>query len=173
MKKAILVVVAIILISGVGLWIAGKDTRVVTTEINISATPEKVWSVLANIEGWKDWSPIIKESSGKAVVNSKLVITMSGKNGKDGEAGQTYEPFITNIEDSKNLTWSATMGPSFVMTNGKVLELEPTSFGTRLIHKETFSGMMVPLMWGMVQKNVPKMLDSMNEALKKLVEKKS
>lgn len=170
MKTVLLVVVAMILISGVSLWIAGKDTKVVTTQIDISATPEKVWSVLANIEGWKDWSPIIKESRGKAALNSKLVITMSGKNGKEGEAGQTYEPFITKIEDSRNLTWSATMGPSFVMTNGKVLELEETSTGTRLTHKETFSGMMVPLMWGMVQKNVPQMLNSMNIALKNLVE---
>ena len=123
-----------------------------------------------NIEAWKDWRPIIKDSSGTAAAGSKLVITMISEEGKSGKPGPKYEPVITVFEPSKNLTWIANMGANFIMTNGKVLELEETSSGTRLIHKETFSGMMVPMMWGKVQQNVPKMLDSMNEALKKLVE---
>ncbi len=52
------------------------------------------------------------------------------------------------------------------MTNDKVFELEATNTGTRLIHKELFSGMFVPLFWSSVEKNVPSMLDAMNEALK-------
>ncbi|MDA8792135.1 SRPBCC domain-containing protein [Bacteriovoracaceae bacterium] len=170
MKKIGIVGLVLIVVAGAGLWLSGKETRVVTTEIEISASPDEVWMVLANIEGWKDWSPIIKDSKGNAALEEKLIITMSGHNGKEGKAGQTYEPVITNFEESKNITWTANMMADFIMTNGKVLELEETSTGTKLVHKETFSGMMVPLMWGMVEQNVPKMLDSMNEALKNVVE---
>ncbi|MEO0335518.1 MAG: SRPBCC domain-containing protein, partial [Pseudomonadota bacterium] len=162
--------VAILLIAVVGLFLAGKDTRVVSTEIEIASSPEKIWGVLLNIDEWKSWSPIIKDSKGEVALNSKLVITMSGHDGKEGKAGQTYEPVVTVLEANKNMTWTANMGSDFLMKNGKVLELVPTENGTKLIHKETFSGLMVPLMWGMVQENVPRMLDSMNEALKKLVE---
>ena len=55
-----------------------------------------------------------------------------------------------------------------IRANGKVIELEKTDSGTRFVHKETFSGLMVPMMWGQVQANVPKMLDSINQALKAL-----
>ena len=97
---------------------------------------------------------------------------MISEEGKDGKPGPQYEPVITVFDSPQNLTWTATMGPGFVFTNGKILELEATDSGTRLIHKETFSGMMTSLMWSSVQKNVPGMLDSMNRALKERVEGK-
>ena len=59
------------------------------------------------------------------------------------------------------------------MTNDKVFELEEISSGTRLIHKELFSGMLVPVFWGKLNKGVIPMLKSMNEALKIKAEKRS
>ena len=59
----------------------------------------------------------------------------------------------------------------FVMTNDKVFELEATGSGTRLIHKELFSGMLVPLFWSKFETGVPPMLNSMNDALKRIAEK--
>jgi hypothetical protein len=172
MKKTSMGIMALIVFAAIGLWVAGKDTRVITTEIEINASPDKVWTVLANINDWKNWSPIIKDSSGEAKMDSKLVITMISEEGKEGKPGPRYEPVITVFEKYKNLTWSAKMMAGFVMTNGKVLILEKTSLGTKLIHKETFSGLMVPMMWGKVQENVPEMLDLMNSTLKKIVEDK-
>jgi len=61
----------------------------------------------------------------------------------------------------------------FLFTNDKVFEFEETRSGTLLIHKELFSGMLVPLFWGYLNNGVPPMLNSMNEALKKTAEKRS
>ena len=170
MKKIMVGAIGVLFLGALTLWFMGKETRTITTQIEISAAPEKVWDVLTNIAAWKEWSPIIKDSSGSAKSGSKLTITMVSDEGKDGKPGPKYEPTVTTFDEAKNMTWTATMGPGFVMTNGKVFELQATETGTLLIHKETFSGMMVPMMWSKVQQNVPKMLDSMNEALKKLVE---
>jgi len=145
--------------------------REIKTEIEIAAPPAKVWNILTDIEKWKDWSPVIVDSSGTASLGSKLRITMCGKDGKEGKAGPTYEPVITIFEAPKKLQWKATMMAEFVMTNGKVLELEETASGTRLIHRETFSGMMIPMMWGHMEIGVPPILNSMNEALKSMAEK--
>jgi len=171
MKKIIITVLILILISGLILWAKGKDMREIKTEIDIAATPEKVWNILTDIEKWEEWSPIINKSSGSPSLGSKLSITMCGEDGKEGKAGPKYEPVITILEEPKNFTWRAKMMAGFIMTNGKVFELEEIGTGTRLVHKETFSGLMVPMFWGHVEKNVPKMLDSMNEALKTLIEK--
>ncbi len=62
------------------------------------------------------------------------------------------------------------MMAGFVLSNDKVFELEETASGTRLVHKELFSGLMVPLFWSSVQRGVPTMLNAVNAALKARVE---
>jgi len=59
----------------------------------------------------------------------------------------------------------------FIFTNYKVFELEETTSGTLLTHKEMFKGLLAPIFCGQMEKGVPPMLNSMNKALKDLVEK--
>lgn len=141
----------------------------IKTEIEIAASPSKVWGILTDINKWHEWSPVINKSKGIATVGSQVDITMCGK--EAGSDGPSYSPKITKLEEAKYFSWSATMMAGFMFTNGKVFELEGTSTGTRLTHKETFSGMMVSMMWGQMEKGVPPMLNSMNKALKELAEK--
>ncbi|MFT4713209.1 MAG: hypothetical protein ACJAVI_004288 [Candidatus Azotimanducaceae bacterium] len=164
MKKILLVVAAILLAACLALWVKGNAMREIKTEIEISAPASEVWAILTNIDDWENWSPIINQSSGEASLGSALSITMMSE--EEGKDGPKYSPLITNLDDSKLFRWRAIMMAGFVMTNDKVFQLEETSTGTRLIHKELFSGMVVPLFWSNVEKNVPAMLNSMNEALK-------
>ena len=62
------------------------------------------------------------------------------------------------------------MMSEFMFTNDKVFELVKTETGTRVIHKELFKGLLVPLFWGKLTESAPSMLDSMNTALKEKVE---
>ena len=93
---------------------------------------------------------------------------MIGK--EKGTDGPNYAPIITQLIEARNMTWTATMMAGFVMTNGKTLELEETSSGTKLTHKETFSGLMSVLMWSHMKEGVPPILNSMNQALKEQAE---
>ncbi|MBT4763208.1 MAG: SRPBCC domain-containing protein [Bdellovibrionaceae bacterium] len=169
MKKLIIILVWVILTGFIFLAIEGNDMKEIRTEIEIAAPPTKVWSILTDIDKWQEWSPVINKSKGTATLGSKLDITMCGK--EKGTDGPRYYPKITKLDKDKLLQWSAKMMAGFIMTNGKILKLEETSTGTKLIHKETFSGMMVPMMWSHMEKGVPPMLNSMNEALKEYAEK--
>jgi len=142
--------------------------REIQTEIEITAPLPKVWSILTDIENWKEWNPIINQTSGTASLGSKLSIIMRGKDGKEG---QRYMPIVTNFEEPKYFRWRGKMMAEFLFTNDKAFELEKTSTGTRLIHREMFSGILVPMFWGKLNQFVPSMLKSMNDALKKSVEK--
>jgi uncharacterized protein YndB with AHSA1/START domain len=42
------------------LWIQGKDMHEITSEIEIAATPEKVWGTLTDINGWNKWNLLEK-----------------------------------------------------------------------------------------------------------------
>jgi len=144
--------------------------RELRTQIEIAAPLTKVWSILTDFDNWKEWNPIVNQASGVASLGAKLSITMRGKDGKDA---MKYMPVVTNVEEPKSLRWRATMMAGFLFTNDKAFELEEIDSGTRLIHREEFSGILVPIFWSKLNKGVIPMLRSMNEALKIMVEQRS
>jgi len=167
--KRIFQILGVLILAGIAyLAIAGQNMQTITTEIEIDAPPEKVWSVLTDIEKWQDWSSVINASSGQAAQGSTVTITMIGK--EAGKDGPTYSPEILVMDEPKLLHWRAHMMAGFIFTNDKIVELEKTDSGTKLTHKETFKGMMAALMKSQMEKGVSPILNSMNEALKKVAE---
>jgi len=142
--------------------------RELRTEIEIAAPLTKVWGILMDFENWKEWNPIVNQASGAAFMGSELSITMRGKDGKDANK---YSPVIVKFEEPKSFCWRAKMMAGFLFSNDKVFELEEIASGTRLIHIEKFSGILVPMFWSKLDKGVLPMLKSMNDALKELAEK--
>lgn len=169
-KKLILIIFVLILAACLVLWIKGNALREIQTSIEIEATPEQVWGVLTDIDHWDKWNPIIISASGTASVGTELTITMRGEEGKDGPK---YMPVVTSLQEPELFEWRAKMIAGFIFTNGRVFMLEKINGGTRLINKETFKGMMVPLFWNKLNSHVPAMLNEMNVALKNRVEKGS
>ena len=141
--------------------------REIKTEIVISAPVPKVWNVLTNFNGWQEWNPVVNKTSGTSTLGSELSIVMKGEDGNDGAK---YAPVVTISEEPKSFCWRAKMMAEFLFTNEKVFELEKTASGTRLIHKELFKGLLVPIFWGKINGGVPDILNSMNSALKTQVE---
>ena len=169
MKKILLIVIALAGAGIIYLAVAGGKLQEIKTEIEISAPPSKVWSIMSDINKWQEWSPIIKESHGMASAGSELSITMIGK--EQGKDGPEYNPVITELNEPYYFRWQAHMMAGFIFTNYKIFELEETSSGTRLIHREQFKGLLAPIFCGQMEKGVPPMLNSMNRALKDLAEK--
>lgn len=153
---------------GVGSYLVwfteGINKKELRTEIDIGASSTEVWNILVNINSWKEWNPIISNSSGEVSVGSKLIMEMKGKG---DEAGPKYEPVITKLEEPNIFHWRAKMGFEFLFTNDKFMELQTVGSGTKLIHREEYSGLLVPIFWDMLEEGALPMLNSMNEALKK------
>ncbi len=168
MKRAFQIIGIILLLGIVYLSIAGRNMQTVSTEIDIQASPEKVWSILTDIDKWHKWSPTINASSGDAAVGSTVTITMMSK--EAGKDGPKYNPTFLRLDEPNTFHWRAHMMAGFIFTNDKIIELEKTDTGTKLTHKETFKGLMAAMMKGQMDKGVPPMLNMMNEALKELAE---
>ncbi|MCJ8315313.1 MAG: hypothetical protein HRU38_25025, partial [Saccharospirillaceae bacterium] len=58
----------------------------------------------------------------------------------------------------------------FMFTNDKIFELSQDGAITTVIHKESFSGLMVSLFWKKLEAGVPDMLNTTNAALKTKLE---
>lgn len=142
----------------------------IVTETDINATPEEVWTILADIGQWANWSPIINQSKGKLAPGEVLELTMAGK--AEGQNGPAYKPVVIDVEANKRFCVRAKMIAGFLFTNEKEFELEATDKGTHLFHREIFKGWLVPVFCSQMEKGVPGMLNAMNKALKDKVEYK-
>ena len=169
LKKILVSFLSLVLVGLLYLYQEGKDMREISSEIEIAAPPAKVWGLITQFDRWHEWSPIIKASSGRAGLGEKIDITMVGMS--EESTGPRYSPTITVFDEPKNLRWRAHMMAPIVFTNDKLFELEETPSGTRLVHKELFSGLLAPIFCGQMEEGVPPMLDAMNMALKELAEK--
>lgn len=169
MKKVFLVLGLLLLLGIVYLSISGRKMQTVETQIEIQAPPEKVWSIITDIDQWQDWSPTINASSGTAAVGSTVSITMMSK--EAGKDGPKYNPQIIQMDEPNYFHWRAHMMAGFIFTNDKIIELEKTESGTKVTHKETFKGLMAAAMKGQMEKGVPPMLNMMNDALKEKAER--
>ena len=149
------------------LFFLGSSVEEVRTEVFISAPANDVWTVLTEFDNWKDWNPTVNSANGSPSVGSKLDITISNEQGKDAS---NYQPVVIESDAPTSFRWRAKMIADFVFKNDRVFELEERTGGTLLVHKEEFSGLMVPLMWGMLEVFVESTLEKTNQALKTKVE---
>ena len=104
---------------------------VLTTSIDIDATPEQVWEVLADFPTYGEWSNFSRVV-GTPELGTRLSIRMPG---------MAFRPTITAATPGRELQWSATIGSARVFLGEHSFTLVPLEDGTtRLINTETFSG---------------------------------
>lgn len=136
------------------------------TEIVIEAPPEAVWRVLTDLGAYRDWNPFMVSSAGEPVVGARLVNRMEPPGGK----GMTFKPVVTAAEPPRVFEWLGRPGIPGVFDGRHRFELVPEGDGTRLVHTEAFSGVMVRVMRKSLDTHTMAGFRAMNEALKARVE---
>ena len=142
----------------------------IRTEILISSSPDKVWEILMDIPNWPQWNPIVNKIEGNLEIGSKLSIVMKDCNSKDGN-GKRYTSIITEKIENQRFSFIAIMMAKFMFSAERIIELKQTQEDTLFIQREIYTGLMVSLFWKKINCEALEMLNAMNEALKKEVEK--
>ena len=70
MKKIIKIIGVLVFIGIIYLAIEGRNMQTIETEIEISASPSKVWSIITDINKWQEWIPTINASQGNSQCRS-------------------------------------------------------------------------------------------------------
>ena len=129
------------------------------TEIVIPATATQVWAVLADTRRYPEWNPFIRTLSGRLVAGEHVSATIQ----PIGQRAMTFRPLILRADEGRELRWRGRFLHRGIFQGEHAFRLLPEASPTRLVHEETFSGLMLRFMD--VESFRPS-FEAMNEALK-------
>lgn len=135
------------------------------TEIEIAASPQKVWKILTEFGKYEQWNPFIRKAAGHAKEGEKIEINIETPGGKH----RKYEPTITKVEENRELRW---LGKSFVLNGEHIFAIEQIDQGrVRLVQREIFDGLLTAFFGKSTDDDIKAGLEEMNRALKNWAER--
>ena len=141
--------------------------REIRTEIEINASPERVWAILTDFSNFHQWNPFILTVDGKPTVGTRLRIHIRTSHGKN----RIYSPTITKVDLNHELCWSGNSLIPGVFNGQRIFTIE--ILGTNhvlFVHKEIFTGILVLFAGRRMEKDIRQSFEKMNSALKNRVE---
>jgi hypothetical protein len=110
--------------------------RDISHSIEIAATPEAVWAVLADLPNYPQWHPAYLSVAGQLAVGSTLTIkTTSPSTGNS----VTLKVKVLTVEPDSELAWASRLAG--VTTIKRRFLLRPMDGGTELTQAGTYRGL--------------------------------
>lgn len=133
------------------------------TEIEIAATPERVWSVLTDFPGYPEWNPFIVSINGVVKHGAKLQVRIQPSGGR----AMTFRPRLVAVEPGKELRWLGHFLFPNLFDGEHRFAIEPITDGrVRFTQSERFSGLLLPLFKKSLAQNTKSGFEAMNRAIK-------
>lgn len=137
------------------------------TNIEIDAPANVVWEALTDFGRYNQWNPFIRSIRGEAKQGGRLEILIQPPNGSE----MTFRPVILELRPERELRWIGQLLLPGILDSEHQFQIESLGENrTRLINREVFFGLLVPLLWRDLNTNIRQGFEEMNRALKKLVE---
>ena len=141
--------------------------REIRTEIEIGAPADRVWSLLTELDAFSDWNPFLRRASGEVKEGARLEIYMQPADGR----GMTFRPTVIKAEPNREFRWLGHLGVSGLFDGEHSFTIEPLDGNrVRFVQSERFTGVLVPLVLLMIEKNTQRGFEDMNVALKERAE---
>jgi hypothetical protein len=142
-------------------------TKTLATEIDIAAPRQRVWQVLADLSAYREWNPFIVEATGHVEQGGRLTLRMQNVGGRV----MTLRPTVTEVREGELLRWLGRLWIPGLLDVEHTFALEDRAgSGTRLVQKEDFRGVLVPLVARTLDRGTLPAFVRMNEALKRRAE---
>jgi hypothetical protein len=132
------------------------------TEILIAAPPEVVWDVLVDFPRYPEWNPFITEITGTAAAGSRISVMIVAP----GARGMRIRPVLLAVDRPRELRWKGALAFAALFTGEHSFVIEPHESGSRFIHSEKFTGLLVPLFRASLDRYTRKGFEAMNQALR-------
>ena len=137
------------------------------TEIEIEASPARIWQVLTDLKSFSQWNPFIRSAKGELKVGSQLEIMIQ----PPGSSQMMFHPRVLKVETNREFRWLGSLLVPGIMDGEHIFIIDRIAENkVRFRHAEQFSGILVPFLWKSLDTNTHKGFNEMNMALKNLVE---
>jgi len=133
----------------------------IRTEILINATPEQVWQVLTDFPAHPQWDPFFANIEGKVAPGESLNVRF--------RQGMTMRPRVTEARRGEVFEWLGKLLFGGLFDGRHRFELQREGAQTRLVHSESFYGVLVPLLKKLLRDTRGGFI-AFNEAIKQRVE---
>ena len=136
----------------------------ISAAVRINASPQHVWTILADLASYPQWNPLFREASGQLTAGSTVTL----KTVRPGtERVMTVKVKVLAAEPGVQLRWVSSL-PG-IITREHSFTLTPADGGTRLVQTETYRG----LLGRMSAKSVSRTqasFETLNKAIKQRTE---
>jgi hypothetical protein len=138
----------------------------IRTEVEIAAPPDAVWRALTDFAAYQDWNPFLVRVTGRPAVGEKLTLDIA----PPGMRRMTMRETVTFVDEGVEIRWGGRLLIPGLADGEHYFRLVDLGGGrTRLLHGERFTGLLVPLVGGMIRK-VGRGFEALNQALKQRLE---
>jgi hypothetical protein len=135
----------------------------IQSDIDIDATPERVWSILTDFAAYPSWNPFIRSISGTVEAGGRLTVSIQPVGGR----AMTFRPTILVAQPNTELRWLGHLLFPGIFDGEHCFKIAASaSGGVRLTQGETFSGVLVSLAKASLDRGTKPGFIAMNEALK-------
>ena len=139
------------------------------TEIDIDAPQQKTWDVLTDLPKWPEWNPFIHYASGTLTLGNYIDVLVQPTGAKPIKG----KGHVIALEAPHQMVWAAALGGSWIFRGEHHFQVDATPDGkSRFEQYEEFTGILVPLLKGKLNRETKRGFLEMNAALKARVEAK-
>lgn len=137
------------------------------TEIEIDASPERVWAVLSDFDSYPKWNPFIRSVRGAPQQGTRLQVTIQPSGGK----AMRFSPVVLTADVGRELRWLGRFLLPGIFDGEHCFAIEPLANDkVRFKQSERFSGLLVGLLRRSLDRDTRRGFEEMNRALKVLAE---
>lgn len=131
------------------------------TELEINASPARVWEVLTDFARFPEWNPLVVEASGELRLGGRLRVRIVA--GRE----MTFQPTVTAFTPQQKLAWKGATLHGALFSGEHSFRIEPLAAErVRFVQAESFTGLLVPLLASTLERDARPAFERMNQALK-------
>jgi hypothetical protein len=136
----------------------------ISATIEIAASPEHVWAILADLASYPAWNPVFREASGQLTAGNR--ITLISTQPVTGHT-MTVKVKVLTAEPATELRWvSSVLG---LMTSKRSFTLTPADGGTQFTQTGSYQGLFTRFPPKTISR-IQTSFEQLNEALKQQAE---
>jgi len=133
------------------------------SEIEIRSSPGRIWEILTDFSRYPEWNPFIHSIRGDLVFGGHITAELR----PPGSAGMTIRPVLIRVDPARELRWKGHLFVRGLFDGEHIFEIRPRDDRTTLvIQRELFTGILLPLLEGMLRGGTARGFALMNTALK-------